>query len=325
MIVIKVSNGLGNQMFQYALGLRLSDKYGWKNVSFDITNLMKCISGRKTHYFYEIFNFGLPLASFKMIRKSSGKVLYYKIPLMWNFIISNEKVYYCFNKITSRICIKNKNYIIEPKEYWNISEDFIDAIINMKFEHDKDYYLEGFWEDLRYFIDYKDQIRSMFSFKRDPSCYNSLYSSIKNSNSVAIHIRRGDYLLQDPKSINFNVCTMDYYKRAIQYIETHVENPTYFLFGDDYEYIMTNFAFIKNKIVVKGNKDYEDMQLMSLCKNCIIANSTFSFWAAFLNKNDGYIIAPKTHYLKNIDSKWEKKDFFYLDSWIRMENVNEIL
>ena len=107
---------------------------------------------------------------------------------------------------------------------------------------------------------------------------------IENSNSVSVHIRKGDYI--NSKMINL---TIDYYKIAKSIIESKINNPKYLIFTDDKEAISDYLKIFGNSLVIvegnQGNKNYRDMQLMSMCKHNIIANSTFSFWGAYLNKN----------------------------------------
>jgi hypothetical protein len=119
---------------------------------------------------------------------------------------------------------------------------------------------------------------------------------IKNKNSVAIHIRRGDYL-NNPKARYFHgILGEDYYKKSISYIKKRVNNPFYFIFSDDVELVKKTFFFFnkKNYIFIDTKSSIDDLHLMSNCKHFIIANSTFSWWGAWLSKNKHKIIcAPK--------------------------------
>jgi len=118
---------------------------------------------------------------------------------------------------------------------------------------------------------------------------------IENTNSVSIHVRRGDYL----NSIEFkDICTINYYGNAIKYIENKVKNPVFFIFSNDIEWCKKNLKIVGDSYYITWNNkkenNFRDMQLMSLCKNNIIANSSFSWWAALLNTNENKIvIAPK--------------------------------
>jgi len=118
---------------------------------------------------------------------------------------------------------------------------------------------------------------------------------MSKSNSVSLHIRRGDYL---SKSVEvFEPLNLDYYYSGIEYFNNTIKEPHYFVFSDDIEWAKSNFVQSSSYTVVDYNgadKGYEDMRLMSLCKHNIIANSSFSWWGAWLNRNpDKNVLAPK--------------------------------
>lgn len=153
----------------------------------------------------------------------------------------------------------------------------------------------GNWSDEQYFNDVKEQLLEDFRFKNELDTENQIImDEIIKTNSISVHIRRGDYLKYD-----FPCLSIEYYKKAIEYMETLVDTPFFYFFSDDIEYVEEHFGYIKNKYIVKGNrgkKSYVDMQLMSICKHNIIANSGFSFWGAWLNTNsDKIVIAPSQH------------------------------
>lgn len=122
----------------------------------------------------------------------------------------------------------------------------------------------------------------------------ALLAKMGNKNTVAVHIRRGDYLLPRFASLYGGICTEDYYQRAIDYISENVDNPFFIFFSDDTQYVSDTYHF-DNIIIVdwnKGDKSFYDIYLMSQCKYMILANSTFSYWAARLNENAELIICP---------------------------------
>lgn len=122
----------------------------------------------------------------------------------------------------------------------------------------------------------------------------NLLKMIHATNSVAVHVRRGDYLIPELKKQYGGLCTLSYYQKAIAEINKRIDNPMFFFFSDDPVFVEKHFLF-KNKIVVScnsGNRSFYDLYLMSHCKNMIIANSTFSWWAAFLNKNVEKVYCP---------------------------------
>jgi hypothetical protein len=174
----------------------------------------------------------------------------------------------------------------------------------------------GMWQSVKYFSHAVKEIRETYSFDRTSiSDYTaSMLQLIESSNSVAIHIRRGDYL-KGPHKEGFATCDPEYYERAICFISKRVESPQFFVFSDDIAYAREHINapcifFVDGNIQVDS---WQDMFLMSCCKHNIIANSTFSWWGAFLNGNQSKIvIAPKYWWA------FLEKDDVVPDEWIRL-------
>lgn len=156
-------------------------------------------------------------------------------------------------------------------------------------------YLEGFWETEKYFIDIRDILLKEIQFPKIYGKNKEFSNYIKNSNSVSIHFRRGDYIKES--ETYGNICTNEYYYRAISYIKKFIPNPIFFAFSDDITWVYEFCSNIDNIYIVDCNYDrtgYIDLYLMSLCKHNIIANSTFSWWGSWLGKNRSkMVIAPK--------------------------------
>lgn len=148
--------------------------------------------------------------------------------------------------------------------------------------------LNGYFQSEKYFIHNRKKIIELFECSEDLK--NKLYKKYPqiNNETCSIHVRRGDYVnLQDHHPLQ----PIEYYKTAINLIG---DNKTYFIFSDDIEWCKLNFGFLNNVVFVDGNEDYEDLYLMSFCKNNIMANSSFSWWGAWLNDNKNKkVIAPK--------------------------------
>lgn len=171
----------------------------------------------------------------------------------------------------------------------------------------------GFWQDLKYL----SQNNLSFKINTQSLDKNNLHiiNSIKKTNSVAIHIRRGDYQLPQYRNIFGNVCSIDYYQNAINIINKKINQPTFFVFSDDIVWVKENIPYLNNAHFIDfntGKKSYMDMYLMSLCQHNIIANSTFSYFGAYFNKNiNKTVIYP---------SKWirmnGKKPNIFPNSWI---------
>ncbi|MEI6528810.1 MAG: alpha-1,2-fucosyltransferase [Candidatus Falkowbacteria bacterium] len=126
--------------------------------------------------------------------------------------------------------------------------------------------------------------------------YTELLAEISTTNSVSLHIRRGDYVSDPNTKAAHYTYGMEYYSSAIKLIDSKLDNPVYFIFSDDIAWVKENLKISSSVIFVSApsTHDYEELMLMSKCKNNIIANSSFSFWGAWLNQNSNKIvIAPK--------------------------------
>jgi hypothetical protein len=181
-----------------------------------------------------------------------------------------------------------KSLIVEPHgHYWPEL---------MSIPHDA--YLLGYWLSAKYFQDSDSVIRSDFSFKITLTGQNAeIAAQINQMNAVSLHVRRGDYAKVSQTTANQGLCSLDYYYSAIKYVAERVDNPYFFIFSDDIAWVKSNlktdfpFRYIDHN---QGIESYNDMRLMSLCKHNIIANSTFSWWGAWLNSNpDKLVVAPK--------------------------------
>jgi len=268
-------------MFQYAAGYSLASrlKVGLK---IDVEDY----SQYKLHHGYElkrIFN----------LQESFASQLDVRNLLKWQ---SNPYV----RKALSREIFspfRCESYIKEPHyNYWTGFEDLRSNT-----------YLDGYWQSERYFSECSREIRKIFKFKTPLDFENNeLMASIDSSNSVSLHVRRGDYVSKKNLSIH-GVCSMDYYDRAISYISEKVKKPVFFIFTDDYDWVSNNISLPTGAVYVKNNigvNSFRDMQLMSLCKHNILANSSFSWWAAWLNVNlDRIVVAPKKWFAdgRNVD------------------------
>lgn len=264
MKIIKCLGGLGNQMFQYAFFLALKQKY--KNVKIDVTEFRK----------YKLHN-GLEIERI------------FKLPIRKSTSIENSWLYGHNTDFLSKILSKfwkSRSTIYEQKH----ATDFDKSI----FFNNSNLYYDGYWQNPKYFIGISDLIRKIFIFSDDLDGKNlTTLESIRKTNSVGLHVRRGDYVGHD---LLGGICDLDYYLAAIDLIKKSNKNPVFYIFSNDIEWCSKNLILDSVNYIDWNNGDlsYIDMQLMSECKTLVIANSSFSWWAAFLNKNiDKYIIAPK--------------------------------
>lgn len=169
--------------------------------------------------------------------------------------------------------------------------------------------LDGYFQSEKYFKGYEDIIRKDFTLKEPIDNEHIITGHIARCESVSLHIRRGDYItLPGAAKVHGGCCPSEYYSRAIIYIRSKVENPVFFIFSDDIEWVKANMEFPTNTWFVSGNKHLNNPQeliAMSLCKHNIIANSSFSWWAAWLNNNlNKIVVAPvKWFNSNNLDTR----------------------
>jgi hypothetical protein len=172
--------------------------------------------------------------------------------------------------------------------------------------------LVGYFQSEKYFIEYRKKILELFEIDDSTNLYLSTkYHNLIFENCCSIHVRRGDYIrFQNHHPIQ----SIDYYKKSINIIG---EDKTYLVFSDDITWCEENFVFLKNKIFISNNLDYQDLYLMSMCKDNIIANSTFSWWGAWMNKNENKkVIAPKKWFGDSY-SNLNTNDL-YCENWIKL-------
>lgn len=158
-------------------------------------------------------------------------------------------------------------------------------------------YLEGYWQSERYFAEHTEDIRREFTMKQPCLGRNrELADAIASVNAVSLHVRRGDYVTDAKTNAAHGVCAVDYYCKAADMIARAVENPVFFLFSDEPEWVAANLDLRYPVVHIGHNGDapHEDLRLMSQCRHHIIANSSFSWWGAWLSANpDKIVIAPK--------------------------------
>ena len=194
---------------------------------------------------------------------------------------------------------------------------------NPKFEQITDNtYLRGYWQSERFFQDCKAVIRSDFEFTSKPTGQNlEIHQEIQETeSSISLHVRRGDYLNQKNKSI-FSSCSQEYYEQAVGLIADRSQTTTrVYVFSDDPEWITDHFQLPFEMRVISHNPvDHaiEDLRLMTVCKHHVIANSSFSWWGAWLGQNPNKItVAPARWFA---DPKYSNPDI-YCKGWIRLEN-----
>lgn len=268
MIVVQLIGGLGNQLFQYALGKRLALHHN--------TELKLDISSFQTFYKlhkYSLFHFNVKENFITPQEAKKYKNLFSRTFAKVNQMSGNKLApYYSQRYVKEQSFLYDANILKVPS----------------------DVYMDGFWQTEKYFTEIGQELRKDFAFKTPPSDDNSrVADEIQNTGSVSLHIRRSDYVTDAKSNQVHGACGLDYYKKAIDFITERVENPKFFVFSDDMEWTKSNLLLnFPAQYVDFNNADanYEDLRLMSLCKHNIAANSTFSWWGAWLNANPGKVI-----------------------------------
>lgn len=291
MIVVKLMGGLGNQLFQYALGRHLSILNDCELI-LDTSSLK--YKGNKpnpnfTDREYQLSNFNI------------------------NARVADEKL---LKKLSNRPTGLNRLFQKKYTKVFEKGNQFQSEILSLK----KKSIIEGYWQSEKYFWNIKDVLIKDLTLKNTSSYENiEVAKKISESNAVSLHVRRGDYISNSLFSEVIGACSLDYYKNAINKIITEIENPTFFVFSDDIAWVKDNFGFITYKIIyVENNNElncYEDIRLMSLCKHNIIANSSFSWWGAWLNSNkEKIVVAPQKWFN---DSRITNPDLIP-ENWIKL-------
>ncbi len=280
MIITKIQGGLGNQMFQYAIGRHLA-YLNRTDLRLDISsynNQNKNDTPRK--YSLSYFNIIEDFSTKKDIKKM-------KLPNMATKNIFLRIYRKIFRGLEAKKPLHKRTYIREP--YFGFCVDILKIKGNV--------YLSGNWQNEKYFKDIDNIIRKDFTLKNKSNNYIKLANQILNTdNSISLHVRRGDYVHNKKTNEYHGICSLNYYKKAINIIASKINLPTFFVFSDDIKWVKKNIKTRYPIVFISGNylKDYEELILMSKCKYNIIANSSFSWWGAWLNNNpDKVVIAPK--------------------------------
>lgn len=278
MIYSQATGGLGNQLYNYAIGFALAKKYE-DALTLDISPYR--FSPRP--YVLDHFTLSYPAVSICPASRDA-------------------KLSRMFARIR-RILTTNRHgrckWIKELPETRN-------QYGNYDFSHKKSLYLEGYWQHYRYFDAYRDLLCKEFQLKKEyiSDACAALIAECTARDSVAVHIRRGDYeaswVLPD-----------SYYHRAFEAVNQKLEAPHYYIFCEDVAYVKEHYGYLQNKTFITGSyplSDLEEFFLMSKCRHQITANSTFSWWAAYLNTNpDKLVAAPEYRH-------WTKD--YYPADWI---------
>lgn len=268
MNIIKIQGGLGNQLFQYSFGLYLEKKY--RNPSLydiDIKRNDKNFTNRSLDI--EKVGFYLNQAPKRDISK---------LKLFPNFLWRIER------KLTLLFPQINRNFVVQNKPH-----DFVEISNNA--------YYDGYWQRYDFVDEVKDTLLENLKLNEAQKVkFKELLFDFNEYESISIHIRRDDYINIPANAKIFEVCDWNYYEQAIIYFKKKFLKPKFYIFTQDEKWAREHFIGDEFQFIL-GNSAIDDMLLMSSCKHNIIANSTFSWWGAYINSNRNKIILfPKNWY-----------------------------
>ena len=282
MVISQILGGLGNQMFQYAAGRALSLAAGHR--------FLLNLHGFESYALHQGFEvervFVAPVqaATAADVREVLG----------WR---SGDLTRKLLKRVQSPL-LHGPHLAIEPHfNYWPGLREGAGPR-----------YLMGYWQSERYFKDCEAVLRADFSFKTPLNGANlEISARMRDCQSVSLHVRRGDYVTHAKTAKILNVCSLEYYRKAIAHIAERILSPHFFVFSDDPQWVRDNLEISFPADFIDGNRgmqSYIDMQLMSLCKHQIIANSSFSWWGAWLNTNpDKKVVAPREWFRNGTDDR----------------------
>ena len=287
MIVIKFKGGLGNQMFQYAL-YKCMEEQG-KNVKADLNFFQ---SSNVRYQLEDLFNIHVVKATAKECEQYGD---------------FSKRI---IARVRRKFFGKKKSYLLENMERFY---DFT-TVDNL--------YLDGYWQNEKYFSLITKELRKDFELCGGFDNYqNHIYEHISKEIVASIHVRRGDYLSQGNVSVYGNICTDCYYEVAIDYLKSKYGVRLFYVFSDDVEWAKHQFVTSDDvEFYIVEKTDDRDMFLMSACKYNIIANSSYSWWASWLNRNEGKVVIAPSIWLN--DSTFRG---VYCPEWVLIDSDGKIL
>ena len=277
MVVAEIESGFGNQLFNYACAYALARRLEAKLI------LDSMLLSTNTLRNYELGALNLQYDKLLSIPKGWPYLLKVLVRRLCRFVLA----------LCSRRYVEKKAYI------------FDESLLSLR----GNWRLHGYWQSEKYFKTYRDEILAMLTPTYSMThSFCKLHNEILSTNSVAVHVRRGDY-------VELGICLGEsYYRDSVSFLCKELQSPTFYIFSDDIEYAKKLCAFVRDADVVPvvydaHNSTIEDFLLMKSCKHNIIANSSYSWWAAWANVHeDKIVVAPKR----------ENKDDFYPEEWIQV-------
>ncbi|MEO6630787.1 MAG: alpha-1,2-fucosyltransferase [Mucilaginibacter sp.] len=293
MLVVKLQGGLGNQMFQYAFGLSASKKMN-AQLSLDLSFYNQNHGLTPRTYALDIFGCQNKFAGSNVVDS------YFRPGLLQR--------------------LSNKAGLNKHTVYHEKAMRFDKGV----FDVSPPVYFEGFWQSEQYFNSIESEVRAAFSFKKPLNLQSQKIADELEQlpNAVSVHVRRGDYVTSAKTNELHGVCSVKYYQKAIALIKQRVSNPVFYFFSDDAEWVAQNLIATNDSTVLvqhnKGDDSWQDMALMSKCSHYIIANSSFSWWGAWLNPSKEKIVTAPERWFKDGNAYFTSEDILP-EAWIKLD------
>ena len=301
--------GLGNQLFQYAAGKSLAARLG-AELTLDI-NWFKTNKGRRFHLNY--FRVESRIATPREIRyfiARPGFVDQLQRWLRFRTALGASHPPDPSGRQRKTMTTGKGLYYEEPHFHYDKTFQSLSG----------DIYLDGYWQSEKYFQAIEGVLREQFTVRTPPDAKNLEFAErIRSCESVGLHLRRGDYATNPEFNRVHGLCDAQYYFQAVKHLLSELQTPEFFVFTDDPGWAKQHLQIPSPFVVVDHNgvlRDYEDLRLLSLCKHTIMANSTFSWWGAWLNNNRSkHVIAPARWFRAEMD-----ESDLIPDGWRRLQS-----
>lgn len=296
MVIVRILGGLGNQMFHYAAGKRLSLVRGVK-LKLDISHLRR--KGSRD-FLLNAFNVDEKIAKRGEIRSFK----YGRMPWKYLFNKNGRKK---ARHLNNTFLLENNN-IYDPQIL----------------EAPGEVYLQGRFQSEKYFEDVAETISDCFSLRTPSRSVQSLMDEMAGGGSVSIHVRRGDYIVDPEIHRRFGSCSQAYYENCMEIVYERLNDPRFYIFSDEPAWVRQNMSFPYGSIYVAPEDledDAEGLMAMSACRHNIIANSTYSWWSAWLNRRPDKVVYAPTPWFQR-----EKVDLDLLlpETWIRILDPDRV-
>ena len=271
---MRLFGGLGNQLFQYALGRNLSLNHKVP-LSFDLSGFEPRSGVTQRQFALAPFNLPATIATPKTIAALTAKGLPAWVRPFWR-------------RVERRLPLRWRRTIMESRR--TFQAEVLQAEANV--------YVSGYWQEERYFAAVAAQVREDIIRRRTfAGGLGELAQEIERTRAVSVHVRRGDYVNSAATAGTHGSCSSEYYAKAERWIEERLGGPRYFVFSDDIGWASKHLVLRHPAVFVSGRfkqPEHVDLWLMSLCRHHLIANSSFSWWGAWLGEQPGsVIVAPR--------------------------------